>query len=172
MATATASAVRADKEVQRDSAWINSWRDLERFGIRYLTGERCRLGRRILCDVTEEGAALLKQVLDVPELTLMKPWNSGAIGAFMCPTRILQDLALFGLIREGWETVYIFGESMCGASGETRREYEEAIGREMSSKHKRFEETGTWPKGGMYDDVRVYQNPRSLNHVHAMTGRG
>jgi len=79
---------------------ICSFRDLESYGINPLTGEACRYGQRILCDVNEDGKRLLEEFLSV-ELT-SRNWNSkvngkDAIASIMLPYGILQDLAAFCL---------------------------------------------------------------------------
>ncbi len=39
--------------------YIHDWNDLRAYGINYLTGEACAVGKRLLCDVNERGRAVV-----------------------------------------------------------------------------------------------------------------
>jgi hypothetical protein len=38
---------------------VRDWNDLRSFGINALTGEACAVGKRLLCDVNDQGRKLL-----------------------------------------------------------------------------------------------------------------
>ncbi len=85
-----------------DQEIINGWHNLESFGIISLTGEACGLGLRQLCDLTPKGADLVSDFLGGNvKFTEGSNWNqSGAITSVMLPRGILQDLAIFCLLRK------------------------------------------------------------------------
>ena len=70
-----------------------SWRDLERFGIKSLTGEACGIGIRMLCDLTEDGKKLVESFLRVE--CNAHNWNSGAVASVMLPYGILKELTVY-----------------------------------------------------------------------------
>lgn len=93
---------------------VSNFRDLAQFGITGLTGEACAYGMRTLCDVSEEGAALLADFFGVPSLQLNANWNSRvgdapAIGSIMLTHDILPKLAQFAFFRQGALAVVISG---------------------------------------------------------------
>lgn len=105
---------------------ITSFRDFEAYGINSLTGEACRYGQRILCDVNEDGKKLLEEFLCV-SLTA-RNWNSTvnkkpAVASVMLPYGILQDLATFCLcyVDNYYKILYQDGGWI---SGVTESEYE------------------------------------------------
>lgn len=85
---------------------VTSWRDLELFGIRPLTGEACAYSMRLLCDLTEGGAALIRDYLGLPADCQLAPnWNSGAVASIMLTREQLKPLALFTAWQEGFDVV-------------------------------------------------------------------
>jgi hypothetical protein len=85
---------------------VSSFRDLAQFGITGLTGEACAYGMRTLCDVNEDGAALLADFFGISSLTLNKNWNQvvngkPATGSIMLTHDIVPKLAQFAFFREG-----------------------------------------------------------------------
>lgn len=166
----TASAVRAD--TTKDHCWIRNWRDLEPFGIKALTGEACPLSRRLLCDVTDDGKAILLDTLGLPPTSLPENWNSGSSGSFMCPHGLFQDLAITAMVRAGYEKIYLFDSgAVQGASGETMRETDEHISSEVAYNLAEYERNGRFPNAGYFSKIRVIHNPRRFRNTHAMTGR-
>jgi hypothetical protein len=87
-----------------ESIYIGSWDDLKLFGINALTGEACAYGRRLLCDVNEDGAALMLDYLGVTMLS--KNWNSTvagkpAVASVMLHRDSCLQIAEFALTRAG-----------------------------------------------------------------------
>ena len=81
---------------------IQNWMDLERFGVRLLTGEACAISARGLCDLSEDGAKLLKRFLALPEgCELERCQNPGAVASIMLPYSIHADFAAFACIEAG-----------------------------------------------------------------------
>jgi hypothetical protein len=86
---------------------IHNLNDLQEFGINPLTGEACRVGRRILCDLTYEGEKIVADLLGLNYVTFNKyrtfpaSWNSGSTGSFMLPYELITDLMVWCLIHEG-----------------------------------------------------------------------
>lgn len=86
---------------------ISNWMDYRKLGVEPLTGEACAFSRRVLCDVSEDGAALIKDYLGLPADAALAPkWNSQvgskpAVGSVMLSRDTMQDLAVFALLRNG-----------------------------------------------------------------------
>ena len=47
---------------------ISNWNHLDRWGIRYLTGESDPYSLRSLCDLTEQSQDILKEYFSVPDM--------------------------------------------------------------------------------------------------------
>jgi hypothetical protein len=81
-------------------------------GVNPLTGEACALSMRILCDVNEQGAALLREYFGLPtDCKLSDPWNSKvgnapAVASFMIDRKAFPALVHFALLRAGCQYVY------------------------------------------------------------------
>ena len=74
-------------------------------GINLLTGEACRLGQRILCDVSQEGAELVNLYFGA-EMKLEKNNNAfvgdkPAVGSLMLGREMLKEVAVFGVMVKG-----------------------------------------------------------------------
>ena len=83
---------------------------LTQFGINPLTGEACAYGLRVLCDVSQEGAALLTQFLGAATLALHPNWNSRvgerpAVASVLLPRESLRPLHIFALLQQGHDFV-------------------------------------------------------------------
>jgi hypothetical protein len=84
---------------------VTSLNDLQQLGINTLTGEACRLGMRLLCDLSEEGAELVIEFLGLPYGTkLYDNWNSmvgtePAVASIMLTRESLWGLGKFALLR-------------------------------------------------------------------------
>ncbi len=140
---------------------ISNWDDLREYGINVLTGEACTLGVRALCDVTEQGAAIMREFYGLPyDSQLNVNWNSGAVGSVFIPWSMFPDLAAFILIRVGNKTaMHVKGVGVV-AQGAT--ESDEEYGKAVAFYHG--------------DIVRHYrpvsgQPSNGLSAVHAMSGR-
>lgn len=98
---------------------INSWNDLERYGIVPLTGEACGLSFRLLCDVTALGKKVLEKCFGIPSLNLPASWNRGSdsdphVGCIMLTHEMLKPLAVFALLESGCKEVYLVKDSIHG----------------------------------------------------------
>jgi hypothetical protein len=107
---------------------VNSWNDIEPYGIVLLTGEACGLGYRLLCDVTERGRKTLEKCLGMTNLVLPESRNRGKpgdshVGSIMLVREMLQPIAVFALLEAGCKEVYLVGDSVVGMeeSGFIRR---------------------------------------------------
>jgi hypothetical protein len=81
---------------------LHDWQDLRQFGIDVLTGEACRVGTRILCDVTDDGMDVVCDLLGLPKSSAaFEPsWNGGkAVASVMLPRSLWHDLAVWCLLR-------------------------------------------------------------------------
>jgi hypothetical protein len=91
---------------ESQSIMVHSWEDLRQLGINMLTGESCGYSLRLLCDVSEEGKALLADYFGMPGIQLAANWNSRvgeqpAVGSIMLSRKLLMPLAEFALLRKG-----------------------------------------------------------------------
>jgi hypothetical protein len=84
---------------------IQGWSDMRtHFGINVLTGEACRYGLRLLCDLDENGAGIVRDWLGV--VMLGNAWNSTvndkpAVASIMLPRDCFKALAEFAITRAG-----------------------------------------------------------------------
>lgn len=81
---------------------IESMRHLEEYGIIPLTGESDAHMYRILCDVTQQGQAIIERTLGI-QITPAENWNSGGtndshVGSFLLPHEFVSPLAVFCLL--------------------------------------------------------------------------
>lgn len=79
-------------------------RDLEQYGIEYLTGESCALGLRGLYDVTEHGRQIIADAFGIPNIQLPDAWNCGTddnphVGSIMLTEKTLEQIAVFALFQ-------------------------------------------------------------------------
>lgn len=87
---------------------LTQFSGLQQFGINPLTGEACAYGLRILCDLTEKGADLVRSFLGAPELDCFpQNWNSVTAGegercvcSVLLPRSAMRDLMIFALFAE------------------------------------------------------------------------
>lgn len=141
---------------------INNPSDLEQYGIFLLTGEACKLSARILCDVNENGARIIRDVFGLPHDSYLRAnWNysKGAVGSVMIPHVMLPMLAAYCLIDDG--ALWVVSPKTGGAYGfwpgekdmflETARIYEPVMDR-------------------VYQ-VMTDQPGAGLRNEHAMSGR-
>jgi hypothetical protein len=95
---------------------IHNWRDLQAFGIDYLTGESCGYMYRGLFDVTARGKKILEQYFAIKELQLAEPWNRGDpsdphVGSIMMSPELIKPIAAFALLDAGCTEVWLFKDS-------------------------------------------------------------
>jgi hypothetical protein len=90
---------------------IDCWQHLEQLGIRALTAEACAYNMRVLCDVNEDGRALLLDYFGLPPSSaLATAWNGSVqgkdtVGSFMLHRSALLPLAEFGMRRMNAEGI-------------------------------------------------------------------
>ena len=86
---------------------IRDWNDLRHYGINLLTGEACAVGKRYLCDVSEQGRKLLCSIFGLPLTTQFSDnWNSHvngepSIGSIFLPPHLFGFLAAMILLQSG-----------------------------------------------------------------------
>ena len=137
---------------------ISSWRDLEEFGIVYLTGESCGISYRMLCDVTEDGLRILREMLGLSELKLNGPWNVSTrgkkhVGSIMLSNEMIAPIAVFALLDNGYAEVWLLDDrSVLGIPAERLEAYEEHFNGNVLRK---FKARGT----------------AGLRNTHVMSGR-
>lgn len=146
---------------------VAAFRDMAQFGITGLTGESCAYSLRMLCDVSEEGKALLADFFGMPEIILARNWNSfvgsqPAIGSIMLPHDIVKKLAQFAFFRQGALAVVV-----------TEREVTGVFEKELLTAYVKF--TQEHPSSGhtlLRNHAVSSSAPRQgSRNVHAMTGR-
>jgi hypothetical protein len=145
---------------------IRDARDLEKYGINLLTGEACRVGRRILTDLTARGVCIVGDMLGIDHKQFRENWNSKvngepAVASFMLPYSMIRDLMVWCLIKDG-----------CTAIIETDEEY--IYGREDSDDPEKWDERVDFFRKH-YKWIRTItlkDGPsRGTRMVHAMSGR-
>lgn len=82
--------------------------DFPKIGINLLTGEACAFSMRVLCDVNDEGADLIKSFFGVAQLE--QNWNSQvngrpAVGSVMLTRSVFRDLLMFKAWCDGYRWV-------------------------------------------------------------------
>lgn len=142
---------------------LQSTRDLQDFGINPLTGEACKFGMRVLCDLTEKGRDLVctflgGQMIDgFPENWNTQVGNERAVSSVMLTHRTLADLMVFSLLRDH-HVVLVRGSAATGLTKD-------------DPYYDRYMEIATDPTSG----YTVYRNPNAASpttrHEHAFTGR-
>lgn len=140
---------------------VNTWADLEHFGINALTREACAYNLRILCDLNAEGAAAVVEYLGLNSPSeLCAPWNTTVDGkpstaSILLPHEILMPLAAFLMFQDGALACAMFDDATVGIYDEER--------------------LAMYSRGGRH----VRRNPargsaaptEGSRHVHAMSGR-
>ncbi len=151
------------------SLQISNWGDLRHFGINTLTGESCAYSMRILCDMNEDGIALIREFFGMempenPRVQFANKWNSTVEGkpalvSIMLSRGIFADLCRFALLRSGAPFIvqspdgswYAYSDEEVVSYGLTRESLQHT------------------------DDWRVYVNPTpkgaGSRNQHAFTGR-
>jgi len=86
---------------------LRNWDDLRQYGINFLTGEACAVGKRLLCDVSDQGRRLLCSILGLPQDTkFAENWNSQvngdpAVGSIFLPPQLFAFVAAMILLQTG-----------------------------------------------------------------------
>ena len=86
---------------------IRNWDDLRHYGINFLTGEACAVGKRLLCDVSDQGRKLLCSIFGLPpNTTFAENWNSQvngdpAVGSIFLPHHLFAFISAMVLLQTG-----------------------------------------------------------------------
>jgi hypothetical protein len=148
----------------------------ELLGIHPLTGEACALSMRILCDLSEAGAELMRDYLGLPHDCPLSPaWNSTvsrkpAIACMMIERSAFPAIVHFALLRNGCQYVYGRDDS-ADSSGFSDSDF-------VHYPDLRDYVDGSNPaRAGFDDGARLYRNPCTsapivgTRAVHAFSGR-
>lgn len=102
---------------------LNEFNALGQFGVNVLTGEACKFGMRLLCDLSEEGADLVRQFFGAPDMDCLPlSWNKymphggRAVASVLLPRSVMQDLMVYALFKvDGCSEVIVCpGHSIVG----------------------------------------------------------
>ena len=135
---------------------------LKSFGIDVLTGEACAYGMRLLCDFTEDGAALLRDYFSLGDgdnsQIFNRNWNltingKDAIGSIMLDRSVFPSLVRFAMFREGYDYVVEQGQ----AYNAFNREHDKAKGGSYDLSRYICTPTGERAEDGSI----VYRNPHN-----------
>lgn len=82
--------------------YIDSWSDLQPYGVQALTGEACRVGYRLLADLTPEAARTFRDLYGLALDAFRGNWNggSGACASVMLPPGCFADVAAWCLLLQ------------------------------------------------------------------------
>lgn len=151
---------------------ITSTNPLETFGINILTGESCAFGMRLLCDLNEDGQALMRTFLGLPfDARFSSNWNSmvngkPAVGSTMIARETIPALIRFALWREGFDYIYGY-EGSWDCTGITNADIE------ANPYIKDWFDPNNLAKG-----ARLWRNPSNpaqpsigTRNIHGFTGR-
>lgn len=150
-----------------DSISIHGWSGMEQFGVNALTGEACAFSMRVLCDLNDEGRALMREFLGLStDDAFPENWNNGvgnqrATGSVMLANELMLPLAKFAMFRKGALAVVVSGNVTTGVFSQELldRWTEHFQGRPLQ------------------DGVYLQRNPRGghpgigSRNTHAATGR-
>lgn len=135
---------------------VYSFGDLRQFGIANLTGEACAYSMRQLCDVNEDGKALLEAYFGIG-LQLGDRYNSEvfgkpSVGSLMLNSFSAQDIAQFAFFRAGALAVVVTNDrDMHGVFDEERlKAYEDYVEKypKSTSLRRNFALNSTAPRVG------------------------
>lgn len=136
---------------------------LRQFGINPLTGEACGHSMRVLCDLSEQGAEVIRAFYGLPhDAKLADNWNSlvgeePAIASCFVPRDTFRDLAVFAIFHCTQDVVvfenFSSGIHVMGVSQDDIAMYgQEALAR-------------------MYGNHRSHTRPGTARNAHQFTER-
>ena len=142
---------------------VRNIQDLLQFGIDALTGEACAFNMRILCDVNEDGRALLADFFGIEKTAFKEAWNrfvdgKDAVGSIMLTPNIVPKLAQFAFFRKDYKAVVVFANGTVSALNDT--DIPDYKDRPLPGQNLMFNPTTT-----------SSQPHVGSRNVHAMTGR-
>lgn len=140
-----------------------SYQNLTEFGINPLTGEACAYGKRILCDLDQNGVELVAEFLGVYPNAFPENWNSyvgknKAVASVMLHRNSFTDIIAFALMLKGWRFIIIHN-------------YEKSI-TATDDEH----EVQLWRDSNL-EGLRIVFNPAAMQphigsrNIHQMSGR-
>lgn len=152
---------------------LAGFKDLEPYGITYLTGEACAIGARALCDLTSAGEKLVKTTLGIPfNAKLNEPANSGSlygksVASMLIPYDMSLVLCVFALFTHP-ETLHVIVDNSYRVHQITQADMDDEdyklVGGPVEFINKYY--------GGVLKSYRPLNVPRvGLSNVHQMTGR-
>jgi hypothetical protein len=138
---------------------VKCFDDLRAYGINCLTGEACGIGYRILCDLDEKGAALVRKCLGlVPGSVFARGWNNSQGWSVMLPHEMVIPLGIFALLDNGCKEVLATNGELYGVELEEDADKLYQTLMQFGRSHvRRLKYRGTGPGGD--------------RHVHEMSGR-
>jgi hypothetical protein len=103
--TATTGGVRSAARWEFAMKTIDCFNNLWEHGIRCLTGEACRVGARVLCDLTPDGVATLCDFWGLHyergKSAFQEPWNGdGAVASVMLMHDMVPMIGVWALMRD------------------------------------------------------------------------
>ena len=154
---------------------ISSFADLAKYGIEPLTGEACRLGTRILCDLTPQGADYVRQVIGMKDTSGFCDAVNGRDGAkFSCliGRHVLVDLAILIAWYRFDYVILTDNDTVFGLrGGHVRTDYDAESGQSIAEY--RPNDSDDWrPWPACYGAInRVWRNDNNgLRNMHQMSG--
>lgn len=101
------------------SLHLSNVKDLEQFGINWLTGEACAYSMRGLCDLNEDGVELWEEFtsMHVTDKNMnIEVAGKPAINSIMLSRSTIEDLFKYVIWREGYEYAVQHGSEFIGYS--------------------------------------------------------
>lgn len=148
---------------------IRNWDGLREYGVDCLTGEACAYGYRLLCDLTDDGVKLIRDVMDMADIPRLRSnWNSNGVASIMLPSEMLTPIAVFALFKANCKSVAIMysGE----VYGFEEKDSDESVADFIKWQQGRFcDECKRYGAGGGI--MRQVYNPGYSRNVHQMSGR-
>lgn len=155
------------------SRHINSWSDLQQYGINCLTGEACAYSIRLLCDLNDDGVQTIRdffgmQIVLNPAVQFAANWNSSVVGkpaiaSIMLPRSIFPDLVrflLFNLHKCDYVVEKAGGNGYVGYTDADLAEY-----------GKTADEAALMYQGAMWRNPKNPSASQGSRNVHQMSGR-
>jgi hypothetical protein len=146
--------------------------ELDKRGIIVLTGEACRAGFRYLCDLTEEGKALLETYFGVSLQIGASNWNSSKNQkwSIMLSHSSLRELLITALL-EGGDTVLLLEDQIITLTTDEFNQVQQEFNQTPSENKEESYLLSLYKK-----KIRTYRIDKSqpgagLRCTHAMSGR-
>jgi hypothetical protein len=168
----------------RDNKHITDLHHLEQYGINLLTGESDAYCMRLLCDLNEDGVALVRTYFGMPKHVEVKSqfnenWNSQvngkpAIASILLAHEILWEIAKFALLHvDGYDYV-VKNYGLTGGDKGNRliQHYHARMNEYYALDDAEREKQGPLPFNIFINCAKTATGPRVGDRmVHAMSGR-